>query len=201
MIEILPGIWSWSVFNQDRGLDFNGHLVAGPDGLVAIDPPVAPAGGLEAMIAQGRLLAIVITNAHHTRDAAALSRRWDAPILVPRLDVPLIPDGIRHGGAYGDGERLPGGLTAVGLTAQKTPGETALVCERAGALIVGDALIGRPPGSFSLLPDGKYADPRRARAELRRLLQHPFEAVLVGDGTSVPLGGRRAVEAFLSAEE
>ena len=32
MIEILPGVWSWSVFNQDRGLDFNGHLVAGPDG-------------------------------------------------------------------------------------------------------------------------------------------------------------------------
>jgi glyoxylase-like metal-dependent hydrolase (beta-lactamase superfamily II) len=199
MNGILPGILAWSVFSQEKGLDFNGHLIVGPDAAVLIDPPPVSAAQAEAIERAGRPAAIVITNAHHTRDAASLSKRWNAPILVPKLDAALLPDGVRPGGTYGEGDLLPGGLKAIGLTGQKTPGETALLCSRQSALIVGDALIGRPAGSLSLLPDGKYADPRAARAGLRRLLDFPFEALLVGDGASLVQGGRGALEAFLSA--
>lgn len=197
MKQVLPGIHSWSVFSPEKGLDFNGHLIVGPDAAVLIDPPPLSSAQAEAIERTGRPAAIVITNAHHSRDAVALSKRWGAPILVPTLDAALLPEGVRPGGTYGEGDLLPGGLKAIGLAGQKTPGETALLFTRQSALIVGDALIGRPAGSVCMLPDGKYADPAAARAGLRRLLDHPFEALLVGDGASLIQGGRRAVEAFL----
>lgn len=199
MKEILPGILTWSVFSQEKGLDFNGHLVIGADGECAlIDPPPLTVPGIETVERAGRPSVVVITNAHHTRDAVALSSRWNARILAPRLDAPLLPGGVHTGGTYGDGDVLPAGLQVISLSGQKTPGESALLCARSGALIVGDALIGRPPGSLGLLPDSKYADPKAARSGLRRLLEVPFEALLVGDGSSILREGRRAVEKFLS---
>ena len=50
--------------------------------------------------------------------------------------------------------------------------------------IVGDALIGKPPGAVSLLPAEKYADITKAREGLRRLLKYNFDSLLVGDGVS-----------------
>ena len=199
MREILPGIMTWSVFNQDRGLDFNGHLVVNDEGCVLIDPP--PMTDEQIQRAEGFMApaAIVITNAHHTRDARPLAERWRARILLPELDARSMPSEVRLGGTYSDGDRLPAGLRVVGLEGQKTPGESALLCEGAGAIILGDALIGKPPGRLSLLPAEKYADLARVRQGLRRLLDFPFDAVLVGDGTSIPRGGRAAVEAFLVA--
>jgi len=74
------------------------------------------------------------------------------------------------------------------------------LCGKAGAIILGDALIGKPPGSFSLLPAEKYKDVAAARRGLRRLLEHSFDTVLVGDGASVIRDSRRAVEEFLTRE-
>jgi hypothetical protein len=38
----------------------------------------------------------------------------------------------------------------------------------------------------------------KARDGIRTLLKYSFEGVLVGDGESIPRGGRRAVEEFLA---
>jgi len=198
MREILPGILTWSVFNQEKGLDFNGHVVVNDAGCVVIDPPPMTDVQMQAVEGLATPAAIVITNAHHTRDAMRLAARWRAPILLPEPDARTIPATVRLGGTYDDGDALPAGLRAVGLKGQKTPGESALLCERAGAVILGDALIGKPSGRLSLLPSDKYADPAKAREGLRRLLDFPFDAVLLGDGASIPSGGRAAVEAFLS---
>jgi hypothetical protein len=65
-------------------------------------------------------------------------------------------------------------------------------------LIVGDALIGRPPGSVCLLPAEKYIDVQKAKNGLRRLLKYNFDSLLVGDGTSILVGGKQQVEQLLS---
>jgi len=199
MKQILPGVHAWSVFNQEKGLDFNGHLVSNGGECVLIDPPSMSDEQIETAERLGPPVSIVITNCHHTRDAMTFARRWRIPILLPEKDAEPIPQTVRLGGVYRDGDRLAAGLIAVALTGQKSPGESALLCPAAGAIILGDALIGRPAGKLSLLPPGKYADVSLAREGLRRLLEHPFEAVLVGDGVSIPAGGRDVLRAFLDA--
>jgi glyoxylase-like metal-dependent hydrolase (beta-lactamase superfamily II) len=96
---------------------------------------------------------------------------------------------------FKDGELLPGGLWVIHLQDQKSPGESALFLQQGkGVLIVGDALIGKPPGALSLLSPEKYTDAAKAKAGLRRLLKYQFDAVLVGDGTSILTGAKAAVE-------
>jgi hypothetical protein len=68
-------------------------------------------------------------------------------------------------------------------------------------VIVGDAVIGKPSGALGMLPDDKFADAVRARAGLRVLLdaKYDYDAVLVGDGVSLPTGGRAALERLATA--
>jgi glyoxylase-like metal-dependent hydrolase (beta-lactamase superfamily II) len=99
---------------------------------------------------------------------------------------------------YKDGELLSGGIWAVHLQNQKSPGECALFIQQGkGIMIVGDALIGKPPGSVSMLPPEKYADPAKARDGLRRLLKYHFDTLLVGDGASILSGAKVIVETSL----
>ncbi len=198
MIEVLPGIHTWSVFSEEKKIDFNGHFILDEGGSVIIDPPPLTEQDAAWVDRAGPPEAIIITNCHHTRGARSLASRWRIPILLPEPDAQGIPDDVRVGGVYRDGDRLAAGLEAVSLTGQKSPGESALLCRWAGAVILGDALIGKPAGDLSLLPAEKYADPAAARQGLRRLLDFPFDAVLVGDGASIPSGGRLAVERFFS---
>lgn len=198
MREVLTGIHTWSVFSQEKGLDFNGYLVVNEEGCAIVDPPPMTAEEIAQAEKLGPPTAVVITNCHHTRDAMTYAGRWKIPILLNDKDAEAIPRTVRLGGIYKDGDLLAAGLQVVHLADQKSPGESALICRAAGAIILGDALIGAPPGNLRMLPDAKYADPSRARAGLRRLLDHPFDAVLVGDGASIPAGGRRIVEEFLT---
>jgi glyoxylase-like metal-dependent hydrolase (beta-lactamase superfamily II) len=199
MHEIVAGIHTWSWFSQEKGLDFNGFYLLGPGGAAIVDPPPCSEADLALMARMGAPLAIVITNGHHLRRGREVAARFGAPIVIGEADAGMIdpaPDGT-----FRDGESLPAGLTALGIPDGKTPGETALHAPWAGAVILGDALIGRPPGRLSLLPAGKYADPLKARAGLRRLLDLPFETILVGDGTPIVGRGREALREFLSTPD
>ncbi len=64
--------------------------------------------------------------------------------------------------------------------------------------MLGDALIGDPPARLRLLPAVKYADIGRAQRSLRVLLEPTYEALLVGDGTSIREGGREVLRRFLA---
>jgi glyoxylase-like metal-dependent hydrolase (beta-lactamase superfamily II) len=72
----------------------------------------------------------------------------------------------------------------------KSPGEIALHDARRRLLVVGDALIGNPPGHLSLLSERVMDDPARLRASVRRLLELDFDAILVGDGAPIRAGAR-----------
>ena len=99
---------------------------------------------------------------------------------------------------YKDGELLPGGIWVIQLQDQKSPGESALFLQQGkGVLIVGDALIGKPPGHVSMLPADKYVDVKKAKEGLRRLLKYEFDSLLVGDGVSIIADAKSLVASSL----
>ena len=54
-----------------------------------------------------------------------------------------------------------------------------------GVLIVGDAIIGNPPGQCGLLPERVMDDPARLRTSVRAFLGLDFDTLLVGDGEAI----------------
>lgn len=197
MKPVLPGIATWSWFSEEKQIDFNGHFLDVGEHRILIDPPLLPDADLAQLRAAGRVDYILLTNRDHEREAARYQAALGARVYVPHVDateMSVTPDKT-----FVDGELLPGGLWVIHLSDQKSPGESALFLQQGrGVLFVGDALLGKPAGSVSLLPDARYADPVKAREGLRRLLKYDFDSLLVGDGTSVMTGAKAVVERALS---
>lgn len=198
MHEIVPGIWTWRVHDATRGIDFNGWYVRSGGDAVVVDPPSAEERDLASIQEMRRPGMVLLTNKHHTRASLSFRERFDCPVHVPEKDAPLME--AAYQGTFRGGEVLSCGLLAVAVPDGKTPGETALLFPSGeGALIVGDAVLGKPGGSLSMLPAEKFKDPAAAKRGLRVLLEHRFDALLLGDGQPFPSGGRKALEAFLAS--
>ncbi len=198
MKEIVTGIYTWSRYSEEKGIDFNGLFVRGSDGCVIVDPPPCSSEILDRMKELGPPTEIIITNRHHVRGARDIAAHFGIPIRINEADASLIDPPAA--GTFRDGDMLTAGLKAIGVPDGKSPGETALHAAWAGALILGDALIGKPPGRLSMLPPEKFSDPKRAREGIRRLAEVQFDALLLGDGASFPQGGRAALLEFLSGD-
>src|SRR5439155_450029 len=67
----------------------------------------------------------------------------------------------------------------------KSPGEIALHSPRRRILIVGDAVIGNPPGKLSLLREKVMDDPPLLRASVAALAALEVEVLLPGDGAPI----------------
>jgi len=67
----------------------------------------------------------------------------------------------------------------------KSPGEVVLHWPERKILVVGDAVVGDPPGKCKLLPDKVVDDPPRFRESARALLALDFDTLLVGDGVAI----------------
>ena len=196
MQEVLPGIYQWSWFSQEKGYDFNGHLLVSDQERVIVDPPPMTQEEQEWLRKQGRATWIILTNRDHVREVQTFRTQFSTKVCIHEKDAPLIE--IQVDKTYRNGDQLPGGLLAVHVPDNKSPGETALFLNRdGGVLFLGDALIGRPPGQLSLMPADKYEDADRAREGIQVLLEYNYEAVLVGDGASILTDGKHAVEQFL----
>jgi glyoxylase-like metal-dependent hydrolase (beta-lactamase superfamily II) len=197
MKKLADDILQWSVFNAEKGYDFNGlHLRL--DGGCALVDPVPMSDDVVAEIERrGRPGVILLTNKDHRRAAPEASRRFGAPVLIPHLDRPLIDTPVDD--SYDDGDLLCGELEVVRVPDSKSPGESALWWPRRRVLIVGDAVIGKPAGALSMLPDAKFRDPAAARRGVRRLATYPADRLLVGDGQSIDGGAQAALERFLTS--
>lgn len=198
MKQILPRIWQWSWFSSDKQLDFNGHLLAVGEHRVLVDPPPMDATDRAQVRQGGAIDYIVITNRDHEREVQTLQNEFQCQVLVPKLDADEMS--IQATKTYSDGELLPGGIWVVHLADQKSSGECGLYLQQGkGIMIVGDALIGKPPGALSLLPPDKYTNIFKAREGLRRLLKYNFDSLLVGDGVSILSGAKAVVEKTLQS--
>jgi len=196
--QLLPGIWQWSWFSDEKQLDFNGLFLAVGEHKIVIDPPPMTAEASTHIRRQGALDYIIVTNRDHLREAATYQAEFRCQLQVPEADASQMD--VKPTKTYKDGELLPGGIWAIHLKDQKSPGESALYIQQGkGVLIVGDALIGKPPGAVSLLPSERYGDVTKAKEGLRRLLKYNFDSILVGDGASIIFGAKQAVEHALQA--
>lgn len=198
MKQLLPGIWQWSWFSEEKQLDFNGLFLTVGEHKIVIDPPPITAEASTLIRRQGALDYIIVTNRDHIREAVTYQMEFRCQLQVPEADAPQMD--VKPSKTYKDGELLPGGIWAIQLKDQKSPGESALYIQQGkGVLIVGDALIGRPAGGLNLLPSERYADIAKAKEGLRRLLKYNFDSILVGDGASIIFGAKQAVEHALQA--
>lgn len=198
MKQILPGMWQWSWFSEEKQLDFNGHFLMVGEHKILVDPPPMTAEAETFIRRNGPVDYIIVTNRDHVREAAAYRSQFACQLQVPEADAPQMD--FTPTKTFKDGELLPGGIWVIHLKDQKSPGESALFIQQGrGVLIVGDALIGKPPGAVAMLAPEKYGDAAKAKEGLRRLLKYEFESLLVGDGTSILAGAKRPVETLLGA--
>ena len=193
MKQILPRIWQWSWYSQEKQLDFNGHLLAVGEHRILVDPPPMDPTDQAQVRQGGQIDYIVITNRDHEREAETLQKEFHCQVLIPESDSKEMS--IQPTRTYADGDLLPGGIWAVRLKDQKSPGECALYLQQGqGIMIVGDALIGKPHGAVSLLSPEKYGDITKARQGLQRLLKFNFDSLLVGDGHAILTGAKAVVQ-------
>lgn len=195
MKKIREGLYTWSQFNEEKQLDFNGIYLHTGRKAVLIDPPTLSEEDRHEIDSLGRPHRIYLTNKHHTRSAAILRAHWHCPLYIHEDDAPLMEIPVDK--TFSDGELLEEELEVIRIPDAKTPGECAFFWKKNGVLIVGDALIGKPPGALSLLPDEKFKDPQAFKQGLLVLRGLDYYTLLVGDGTPILEGARPIVETFL----
>ena len=188
MREVVSGIYTWPWFSEPHGYNFNGHLILHAGGNLCIDP-VEPAEEDLNEIARHGVARILLTNRNHSRAANKVRARTGARTAIHPADAPH----ARSQSTELDGELIigekVGPLVVVGVPG-KSPGEVALHWPERKILIVGDAVVGYPPGRCKLLPEKVIDDPARLRESVRSLLALDFDILLPGDGAPILQGAK-----------
>ena len=200
MIKLLDDIYTWSVFSDEKQLNFNGWFIQNQlssFGNIIIDPPEPSEKDLVQMQKLGGVQQIIITNQHHIRRASVIREKFNSKLQINSADAPNIELTIDT--KFTNGSLIAGFLKAVVVPNNKTAGETALYWAERKLLYVGDALIGDPPGKLRLLPEKMYADIQRAKNGIKTLMDLDFDTLLVGDGDSILSGAKTAVEEFINS--
>jgi glyoxylase-like metal-dependent hydrolase (beta-lactamase superfamily II) len=195
MNEIVTDIFAWTWFSQPHGYNFNGHLVRHSEGNLCIDP-VPPSDESLAEIARVGVARILLTNRNHSRAANVIRERTGARTFIH-------PDDAAHARTQGADidadlsvDTKIGPLSVVAVPG-KSPGEVAFHWPERKLLIVGDAVIGNPPGHCGLLREKVMDDPARLRQSVRKLLDLDFDLLLFGDGTSILHGAKMRLKELI----
>jgi hypothetical protein len=178
-----PHLFGWSVFDEDRNIDFHSTVWVRPEGNVVIDP-LPLSNHDEAHLGElGGVAWIVVTNSDHVRDSIRLAENTGAQLVGPSQEANNFP--VECTRLLTDGDEVVPGMSVLELEGSKTPGELALLLE-GSTLITGDLIRAHEGGALCLLPEEKLSNKRKAIASLQRLTLLPeLEAVLPGDGWPV----------------
>lgn len=199
--QILPGIYCWSEYCEEKQLNFNGYYLVRQGESVIIDPPELDKPGLQQLQTLvnehtgAPLKGILLTNVHHERASKNFKKRFSVPVYIHEQDQKGLESASDN--SFKGGEYTLCNLKVIDLQNQKSPGESAFLLEPEKILIVGDALIGKIPGQVNLLPPEKYQDIAQAREGLQVLRDIDFDCLLVGDGTSIIADAKSVVLDFL----
>ena len=183
MEKILGDVFTWSWFSEPHGYNFNSLLIPLPEGNICIDP-VEPNDEVLNELARIGVNRILLTNRNHLRAANKVRDRTGARSYIHPEDAAYAKgQGGVLDGELREGETI-GPLKVVNVSG-KSPGEVAFLWPDRKTLIVGDAVIGNPPGYLSLLRERVMDDPARLRRSVQQLLALDFDTILVGDGVSI----------------
>jgi glyoxylase-like metal-dependent hydrolase (beta-lactamase superfamily II) len=192
----LANLFTWSVFDAERNVDFNSIAWIRAQGNVLIDPLPLSVHDWSHLHNLGGASTIVITNSDHIRAAQDIAEKTGAQILGPQAEQETFP--IPCDRWLKDGEEVVPGLKVLELHGSKTPGELALVLEDV-TLITGDLVRAHRANELMLLPDAKLKDKAAAIASVLRLADlEQIETVLVGDGWPVFQNGHRYLQALMA---
>jgi hypothetical protein len=210
---ISEGVFRWTAVRRSTSRPGIVHELAGfalvlpaDGGIVLVDPPTLTQDECGYLESLGTPRHILLTCEWHTRASADHRARWGCRVLmhplgVPRAEIPV--DGTPEDGALlWDCVRI----LHVPVTYEEEVAVLFAPPDGAPTLLLGDALSGArgeqgiPNGEVALHAPRYVADFSKARRALRRLLEHPFEALGLGHGAPILTGGRAAVERCLTAE-
>ena len=93
MIKLLDDIYTWSVFSEEKQLNFNGWFIQNQSssfGNVVIDPPQPSEKDLVQMQNFGGVQQIIITNQHHIRKASIIRDKFNSKLQINSLDAAKI---------------------------------------------------------------------------------------------------------------
>jgi glyoxylase-like metal-dependent hydrolase (beta-lactamase superfamily II) len=196
MREIVPEVQIWSVFAPDKDYAFNGYAVSTEEGTVLIDPPEPAEDGWDAVDLLQPFAGVWITNRNHSRAAAAFRERYGVRVWAHEADAEHLE--VHSDRTLLGDERLPGDIGLIHVPG-KSPGEIAFHLPRSRALVVGDLVIGVPPGKLSTYPDEVIDDREELHRSAARLLEYDFDALLLCDGEPFPSGGKEKLREFVEA--
>ena len=184
----------WSVYEPAVKCEIGCCAIKVASGWVVFDP--VPLGELAwaELLAEGEVRAILLTNANHVRDADALRKRFQVPIVTApdtrrgitelKPDIALLPNELLYG------------IRAVAIPGA-TPGETAFYSDT-GVLILGDAVINvSTEAGLEFLPDKYCDDPKQNRESLKTLLAYDFHTLILAHGPPVTTRARERLAALL----
>jgi glyoxylase-like metal-dependent hydrolase (beta-lactamase superfamily II) len=194
MREIARDIQTWSVFSEKKGYAFNGYAVSTEGGTVLIDPPEPTEDGWDTVDLLQPFAGVWITNRNHSRAAAAFRERYGLAVWAHEADAPQLEASADR--SLRGGETIAGQIEVVHAPG-KSPGEIAFHLPRSRALVVGDLVIGVPPGELSTYPDEVIDDREELRRSAARLAEYDFDSLLLCDGDPLPTGGRDKLRAFV----
>ena len=214
MQELIPNVYHATTLLKLGPIKFLAAMYAikAESEVVLINPFELDGSETEALETIGKPTHILIDGITHERDSDAYRKRYGAKILVHREAVPKLGLGVDD--AFGDGDTLPAGLTAIGMPGTR-PGETIFLRRQAsGTLIAGDALFNlrpneRPfimrlfgcPVNLGVMPKFAIKDKVVARQSYQRLLEYDFDQILVSHGHPILSGAKAMLSTVLGNSE
>ena len=127
-----------------------------------------------------------------SRSARTLVRRRGGSAIHPADAAHARSQGAEIDDEIQVGEQV--GPFVVIAASGKSHGEVALYWPERKLLVVGDAVIGNPPGRCGLLGEQVMDDPPRLRTSVRALLDLDFDSLLPGDGKPILQGARACLK-------
>src|SRR5689334_3703997 len=118
---VIPGFYSWSIFDVERQMDLNGHVWVRPGGNILIDPVDMKADDRAHLDELGGAKLCVITNADHRRETEALQKHFGFDIICHAADAAALE--LKVARTVQGGEEIVDGMVALHMPHGKTPGE------------------------------------------------------------------------------
>jgi hydroxyacylglutathione hydrolase len=193
--KLSKSLFGWASFHRQWKIDFNSYALKTTEGVVFIDPMTPAPTVLNHLESLGEPVAIILTNAHHDRDADAFRKQYQIQIYAhekaqsdcdTKIDLLVV-----------DGEKLPGGFKAIHLPGS-ADSEIALLSKNDGGIVmIGDALLNPAGRDLMLLPDQYIEDRKQAMQSLRKLATLDFQIATFAHGEPIVGDAKNKISAFL----